>query len=54
VIKSRTMRGARNVARMGESIGAYRILLGKHGGRTRLGRLRRRWENNNKIDLGEV
>jgi hypothetical protein len=38
---------------MGESRGAYRALVGKPEGR-RLGRPRRRWENNIKIDLREV
>jgi hypothetical protein len=33
---------------------AYRILVGKHEGRRPLGRPRRRWEDNNKMDLEEV
>jgi hypothetical protein len=38
---------------MGESRGAYRILVGKSEGRRPLGRPRRRWEDNIKIDLRE-
>jgi hypothetical protein len=54
VIKSRRMRSAEHVARMGEGIGAYRILVGRPEGRRPLGRPRRRWEDNIKIDLQEV
>jgi hypothetical protein len=39
---------------MGEGIGAYRALVGKPEGRRSLGRPRRRWEDNIKIDLREV
>jgi hypothetical protein len=39
---------------MGERRGAYRVLLGKREGRRSLGRPRRRWEDNIKIDLQEV
>jgi hypothetical protein len=39
---------------MGEGRGAYRILVGRPEGRRPLGRPRRRWENNIKIDLQEV
>jgi hypothetical protein len=42
------------VARMGERRGAYRALVGKPEGRQPLGRSRRRWEDNIKIDLREV
>jgi hypothetical protein len=42
VIKSRTMRWAGHVARMGEERGAYRILVGRPEGRRPLGRPRRR------------
>jgi hypothetical protein len=49
VIKSRRMRWAGHVARMGEGRCAYRILMGRP-----LGRLRRRWEDNIKMDLQEV
>ena len=39
---------------MGEGRGAYRILVGKPGGRRPLGRPRRRWEERIKMDLREV
>jgi hypothetical protein len=42
------------VARMGEKRGAYRILVGRPEGRRPLGRPRRRWEDNIKMDLQEV
>jgi hypothetical protein len=42
------------VARMGERRGAYRALVGKPEGRRPLGRPRRRWEDNIKMDLREV
>jgi hypothetical protein len=54
VIKSRRMRLAGHVARMGEGRGAYRILVGRPEGRRPLGRLRRIWEDNIKMDLQEV
>jgi hypothetical protein len=54
VIKSRRLRWAGHVARMGERRGAYRALLGKPEGRRPLGRPRRRWENSIKMDLREV
>jgi hypothetical protein len=38
---------------MGERRGAYRALVGKPEGRTALGRPRRRWEDNIKMDLRE-
>ena len=53
VIKSRRMRWARNVARMGERSGVYRVLVGKPEGKRPLGRSRRRWEDNIKMDLQE-
>ena len=53
VIKSR-MRWAGLVARMGERRGVYRVLVGKPEGKRPLGRLRRRWEGNIKMDLQEV
>ena len=53
VIKSRRMRWAGHVARMGEERGAYRVLLGKPEGRRPLGRPRRRVCNIRK-DLQEV
>jgi hypothetical protein len=54
VIKSRRMRWAGHVARMGEGRGVYRVLVGRSEGRRPLGRPRRRWEDNIKIDLQEV
>jgi hypothetical protein len=54
VIKSRMMRWAGHVVRMVEVRGAYNILVGKLEGRRLLGRPRRRWEDNIKMDLGET
>jgi hypothetical protein len=54
VTKSRRMRRAGHVARMGEKRGAYRILVGRPEGRRPLGTPRRRWEDNIKMDLQEV
>jgi hypothetical protein len=54
VTKSRRMRWAGHVARMGERRGVYKILLGKPEGKRPLGRLRHRWEGNIKMDLEEV
>jgi hypothetical protein len=54
VIKSRRLRWAKHVARMGERRGAYRALVGKPEGRRRLGRPRRRWEDNIKMHLRQV
>ena len=48
------MRWVGHVARMGERTGVYRVLLGKPEGKRPLGRDRRRWEENIKIDLHEV
>jgi hypothetical protein len=54
VMKSRRMRWAGHVARMGEGRGVYRVLVGKPEGKRPLGRPRRRWEDNIKADLQEV
>jgi hypothetical protein len=54
VIKSRKMRWAEHVARMGEGKGAYRVLVGWPEGKRPLGRPRRRWEDNIKMDLTEM
>jgi hypothetical protein len=54
MIKTRRMRWARHVARMGEVRGAYNILVGKPEGRRPLGRPRRGWEDNIKMDLGDI
>jgi hypothetical protein len=53
-IKSRRMRLAGLVARLGEGRGVYRVLVGKTVGRRPLGRPRHRWEDNIRIDLREV
>ncbi|KAJ4443398.1 hypothetical protein ANN_05066 [Periplaneta americana] len=53
-IKSRRLRWAGHVARMGESRNAYRVLVGRPEGKRPLGRPRRRWENNIKMDLREM
>jgi hypothetical protein len=54
VIKSRRMRWAGHVARMGEGRGVYRVLVGRPEGKRPLGRSRRRWEDNIKMDLREI
>jgi len=54
MIKSRRMRWAGHVERMGEEMGVYRVLVGKPEGRRPLGRPRRRWVDNIRIDLQEV
>ncbi|KAJ4436535.1 hypothetical protein ANN_16566 [Periplaneta americana] len=53
-IKSRRLRWAGHVARMGESRNAYKVLVGRPEGKRPLGRSRRRWEDNIKMDLREV
>ena len=52
--QSRRMRWAGHVARMGEGRGVYRVLVGKPEGRRPLGRPRRKWEDNIRMDLREV
>jgi hypothetical protein len=54
MIKSRMMRWAGHVARMEEKRNAYRILIGKPEGKRPIGRPRRRWVDNIKIDLREI
>ena len=54
VIKSRRMRWAEHVARMGEEKSVYRILVEKPGGKRSLGIPRRRWVNSIRMDLQEV
>jgi len=54
VIKSRRMRWAGHVARMGEMRGVYRVLVGKPEGKRALGRFMRRWVDNIRMDLQEV
>jgi hypothetical protein len=50
IIKSRRMRWAGHVARMGENRNAYRLLVGKPEGKRPLGRPRRRWVDNIRMD----
>jgi hypothetical protein len=54
VIKSRRMRWARHVARMGEGRGVCRVLVGRPEGKRQLGRSRRMWEDNIKLNLRET
>jgi len=54
VIKSRRMRLAGHVGRMGGEMGVYRVLVGKPEGKRPLGRPRRRWVDNIRMDLQEV
>ena len=54
VIKSRRMRWDGHVARMGEERGVYRVLMGKTEGKRTLGRPRRRWVDNIRMNLQEV
>jgi hypothetical protein len=54
VVKSRRMRWAGHVARMGENSGVHRVLVGKPEGKRPLRRPRRRWEDNIKMDIQEV
>jgi hypothetical protein len=53
-IKSRRMRWAGHVARIGEGRNVYRVLVGKPEGKRRLERPRRRWEDGIKMDLREI
>jgi hypothetical protein len=54
IIKSRRMRWAEHVARMGENRNVYRLLVGKPEGKRPLGRPKRRWIDNTKMDLLEI
>jgi hypothetical protein len=53
-IKSRRMRWARHVARMGEERNVYRVLMEKPEGKRPLGSTRRRWEDGIRMDLTEI
>jgi hypothetical protein len=53
-IKSRRMRWAGHVARIGEGRKVYRVSVGKPEGKRPLGRPRRRWEDGIKMDLREI
>jgi hypothetical protein len=54
MIKSRRMRCAGHVARMGEKRNAYRVLVGNPEEERTLGRPRHRWVDNIKMDLREI
>jgi hypothetical protein len=54
MIKSRRMRWAGHVARMGEKRNAYRVWMGKLEGKRAVGRHRRMWKDNIKMDLREI
>ena len=54
VIKWRRMRWPGHVACMGEERGVYRVLVGKQDGKRPLGRPRRRWVDNIRLDLDKV
>jgi hypothetical protein len=53
-IKSRRMRWAGHVARMGGGRNVYRVLVGKPEGKSPLERPRRRWEDGIRMDLREI
>jgi hypothetical protein len=54
MINSKRMRWAGHVARMGETRNVYRILVRKPEGTRSLGRPRRKWVDNIKMDLREI
>jgi hypothetical protein len=54
MIESRRMRWVGHVARMGAAWNSYRISVGKPEGKRPLGRPRRKWVDNIKMDLGEI
>jgi hypothetical protein len=54
VVKSRRMRWAVYVTRMGEERVVHRLLVGKPEGKRPFGRPRRRWEDNIKMDVQEI
>jgi hypothetical protein len=54
IIKLRRVRWAGHVARMVAKRNAYRLLVGKPKGKRPLGRPRRRWADNIRMDLGEM
>ena len=54
VIKSRRLKWAGHVARMEEGRSAFKILTGKPTGNRPLGRPRRRWKDNIRMDLEEI
>ena len=54
VIKSRRLRWAGHVARMGEVKGSFKILAGKPTGKRPLGRSRHKWDDNTRMNLKEI
>jgi hypothetical protein len=54
MIKARRMKWASHVTRLGEKRNAYRILMGKPEGKRPLGRPRRNWVDNIKVDVREI
>jgi hypothetical protein len=54
MMKSRKMRSVWHVARIAEHSNAYRFLVGKPEGKRPVGRPRRMWADNIKMDLGEM
>jgi transcription termination factor 2 len=54
VIKARRLRWAGHVARMGEGRSVYRVLVGRPEGKRPLGRPRRKWKYNIKMDLRQI
>jgi hypothetical protein len=54
IIKSRRMRWARHVARMGEKKNAYRLLVAKPEAKRPLRRPRRKWVDNIRLDFGQL
>jgi hypothetical protein len=54
MIMSMRMKWVGNVARIGEKRNAYKLLVGKPEGKRPLGRPRRRWVDNIRMDLGDV
>jgi hypothetical protein len=54
VVKSKRMRCAGHVARVEKETGVHRVLVGKPERKRPLGRSRRRWEDNTKMNLQEV
>jgi hypothetical protein len=54
IIKSKRVRWTGHVARMGEKRNVYRLMVGKPEGKRPLGRPRRRWIDNNNMDLLEI
>jgi hypothetical protein len=54
VIKSRRVRWAGHLARMGKGRGVYRVLVGRPEGKRPVGRPKRRWEDNIKLEFREI